>query len=140
MKTAFFTAPLDIELDVLLPEGFGRGGDEREYASDSRRRRALTAIPGCPQGTRVWREKLASDLLALGFGVLCPTEPCFFRDGNPDPIYLIVWVDDVFLSAPPTPCGRARKDRFVSGMKKLYPHGVKVSGDKTVFPLPGSHG
>ena len=72
VKTAFLTAPLDIELDVLLPEGFGRGGDEREYASDSRRRRALTAIPGCPQGTRVWREKLASDLLALGFGVLCP--------------------------------------------------------------------
>ena len=133
VKTAFLTAPLDIELDVLLPQGFGRGGDEHEYTSDSRRRRALTAIPGCPQGTRVWREKLARDLQALGFGVLCPSEPCFFKDDNPDPIYLIVWVDDVFLSAPSTPCGRARKERFVTGMKQLYPHGVKSLRTRQFF-------
>ena len=68
VKTAFLTAPMDIELDVILPEGFGTGQDNHLYDFFSaRRRRALTAIPGCPQGSRVWREKLVGDLGSLGF-------------------------------------------------------------------------
>ena len=48
VKTAFLNAPIDIELDVLLPDGFGTGKDDEQYSSASgRRRRALTAIPGC---------------------------------------------------------------------------------------------
>ena len=59
VKAAFLTAPLDIELDVILPDGFGIGSDDGQFSSpEGRRRRALTAIPGCPQGSRVWREKL----------------------------------------------------------------------------------
>ena len=53
VKTAFLNAPIDIELDVILPEGFGTGGDDKQYSSAmGRRRRVLTAIPGCPQGSR----------------------------------------------------------------------------------------
>ena len=56
IKTAFLNAPLDIELDVILPDGFGTGSDDDSFKSyEARRRRALTAIPGCPQGSRVWR-------------------------------------------------------------------------------------
>ena len=59
VKAAFLTAPLDIELDVILPDGFGVGSDDDQFSSPAgRRRRALTAIPGCPQGSRVWRERL----------------------------------------------------------------------------------
>ena len=31
VKTAFLNAPMDIELDVLLPEGFGTGVDDQQY-------------------------------------------------------------------------------------------------------------
>ena len=103
VKTAFLTAPMDIELDVILPEGFGRGGDHELFNSlSTRRRRALTAIPGCPQGTRVWREKLVADLSSLGFNTFIPTEPCMFRDvqKGEQPILLLVWVDDILVFSP----------------------------------------
>jgi Reverse transcriptase (RNA-dependent DNA polymerase) len=59
VKTAFLNAPIDIELDVILPEGFGTGQDDDQFSSqEGRRRRALTAIPGCPQGSRVWRQEM----------------------------------------------------------------------------------
>ena len=50
VKTAFLNVPIDIELDVLLPEGFGTGKDDDHYSSAmGRRRPAFTAIPGCPR-------------------------------------------------------------------------------------------
>ena len=68
VKAAFLTAPLDIELDVILPDGFGVGSDDAQFSSTiGRRKRAMTAIPGCPQGSRVWREKLVRVLASLGF-------------------------------------------------------------------------
>ena len=50
VKTAFLTAPLDIEFDVILHIGFGRKGEVGDLSSpESRRRRALTH-PGLPPG------------------------------------------------------------------------------------------
>ena len=133
VKTAFLTAPMDIELDVILPEGFGTGQDNHLYDSFSaRRRRALTAIPGCPK-VRVWREKLVGDLGSLGFKTFLPTEPCLFKDdqSGEDPIFLVVWVDDIFVFSPSGPHGRARKQVFVQGMERLFPHGLKVTAAGT---------
>ena len=93
IKTASLTAPIDIELDVILPNGFGWGEECDHLTPDSKRRRALTAIPGCPQGTRVWRQKLLSDLHSLGFFVPCPTEPCLLKESvDEDHIFIVVWV------------------------------------------------
>ena len=91
IKTAFLTAPLDIELDVILPNGFGRGEERDHVTPDSKRRRALTAIPGCPQGTRVWRQKLMRDLNSLGFFGICPTEPCFLKE-SVDEDHIFGWI------------------------------------------------
>ena len=88
VKTAFLTAPIDIELDVLLPEGFGTGEDDDHHmygTPATRRRRALTAIPGCPQGSRVWREKLVVDLNSLASRCSCQRSHVFLRttkEGN----------------------------------------------------------
>ena len=91
VKAAFLTAPLDIELDVILPDGFGIGSDDGQFSSpEGRRRRALTAIPGCPQGSRVWREKLVQVLASLGFKPFLPDEPCLLDSGS-DPIYLLTY-------------------------------------------------
>ena len=134
IKTAFLTAPLDIELDVILPNGFGRG-EASITAPESRRRRALTAIPGCPQGTRVWRQKLMRDLNNLGFSAVCPTEPCFLRDSavKDDPILIVVWVDDILVSSPSSGPGTLRRRSFVEALKRLYPHGLKVSPDNATL-------
>ena len=57
VKAAFLTVPLDVELDVILPEGFvfAEGTVPSMLGTEGRRCRALTAIPGCPQGTSIWR-------------------------------------------------------------------------------------
>lgn len=80
VKAAFLTAPLDIELDVILPDGFGIGSDDGQFSSpEGRCRRALTAIPGCPQGSRVWREKLVQVLASLVSNHSCRTNFPFLR-------------------------------------------------------------
>ena len=128
VKAAFLTAPLDIELDVILPDGFGIGSDDGQFSSpEGRRRRALTAIPGCPQGSRVWREKLVQVLASLGFKPFLPDEPCLFKDSGSDPIYLLTWVDDFVSSSPATPDGKKREDALKKGLRRCFPHGLKIS-------------
>ena len=126
VKTAFLNAPMDIELDVLLPEGFGTGVDDQQYSSlTGRRRRALTAIPGCPQGSRVWRQKMVGVFAELGFSTFLPDEPCLFKNTHPDPIFLVLWVDDIIVSAPLGDAGQ--RDNLFRGLQKRFP---------TVSPLP----
>ena len=62
VETGCFEAALDIELVVILPEGFGKGGDDDKCSSpEGKRRRALAAIPGCPQahayGMKSWSRR-----------------------------------------------------------------------------------
>ena len=128
VKAAFLTAPLDVELDVILPDGFGVGSDDDQFSSPAgRRRRALTAIPGCPQGSRVWRERLVQVLASLGFKSFLPDEPCLFRDSCSDPIFLLTWVDDFISSSPATAEGRRREEDLKKGLRRCFPHGLKIS-------------
>ena len=122
VKTAFLNAPIDIELDVLLPEGFGTGkGDEEFCSPEGRRRQALTAIP--PQGSRVWRKKILSVLTGLGFATFLPDEPCLLKDTQADPIFLVLWVDDTDLHR---------------GLYAQFPHGITISSASTkIFNLLG---
>ena len=85
---------------VLAGHRFGRDltdGFETILNSSSigRRRLALTAIPGCPQGSRFWREKLVRVLASMGFHTFLPDEPCRLKDSTLDPIF---------------PCNRKREE------------------------------
>ena len=93
VKAAFLTVPLDVELDVILPEGFvfAEGTVPSTLGMEGRRCRALTAIPGCPQGTRIWRGDMLATLNSLGFVTFLPSRPCLFWDAKQDPILLIVY-------------------------------------------------
>ena len=137
VKTAFLNAPIDIELDVILPEGFGTGVDDEQYASAAgRRRRVLTAIPGCPQGSRVWRQKIVGVLSELGFAAFLPDEPCLFKDSGPNPILLVLWVDDIIVSSPSN--DNTRRRTLSEGLQNRFPHGITITDDSTtVFHLLG---
>jgi hypothetical protein len=137
VKTAFLNAPIDIALDVILPEGFGTGDNDEQFSSpEGRRRRALTAIPGCPQGSRVWRAKIVSVLNQLGFTTFLPDEPCLFKDSHTDPIFLVLWVDDIIESSPSAADGR--RASLHKGLRTHFPHGITISDDSTkVFHLLG---
>ena len=65
IKTAFLTAPIDIELDVILPNGFGRGEECDHLTPDSRRRRALTAIRGARKGQECGARSFSATYPAL---------------------------------------------------------------------------
>ena len=136
-KTAFLNAPIDIELDVILPDGFGAGDSAEEFNSfDHRRRRALTAIPGCPQGSRVWRQKIVHVLNQLGFATFLPDEPCLFKDSYADPIVLVLWVDDMIESAPSTAADRSAT--LHRQLRAQFPHGIVISDESTkIFHLLG---
>ena len=121
VKTAFLNAPIDIELDVILPDGFGPGENNEQFNSfEGRRRRALTAIPGCPQGSRVWRQKIVGVLNQLGFSTFLPDEPCLFKDTHQDPIILVLWVDDIIESAPST--AASRSSDLHDRLRAHFPH------------------
>ena len=137
VKTAFLNAPIDIEPDVILPDGFATGGNDEQFNSfEGRRRRALTAIPGCPQGSRVWRQKIVGVLNRLGFSTFLPDEPCLFKDAHADPIILVLWVDDIIESAPTT--AATRSSDLHDRLRAHFPHGAKISDDDArVFHLLG---
>ena len=77
VETGCFEAALNIELVVILPEGFGTGGDDDQ----------------CSPGL-------------TGFHTFVPDELCISEDSKPVPIRLFTWVDDFVSSSPPTPGGR----------------------------------
>ena len=96
---------------------------------------SLTAIPGCPQGSRVWRQKIVGVLLELGFSTFLPDEPCLFKDQGTNPIFLVLWVDDIIVSAPND--ARRRRTLF-EGLQSHFPHGITITDDTTkVFHLLG---
>ena len=134
VKTAFLNAPIDIELDVILPEGFGtgRGGDEEFCSPEGRRRRALTAIPGCPQGSRVWRKKILSVLTNLGFTTFLPDEHAFLKT----PMRTLYFLDDIIESAPLG--AEQRSADLHRGLYQQFPHGITISSASTkIFNLLG---
>ena len=123
---------------MLLPEGFGIDGNNEEYSSATgRRRRALTAtaIPGCPQGSRVWRQKIVGVLSELGFSTFLPDEPCLFKDRDPNPIFLVLWVDDIIVSAPSE--DKTRRNILFKGLQERFPHGITITDSTKVFHLLG---
>ena len=66
-------------------------------------------------------------LASLGFKSFLPDEPCLFRDSCSDPIFLLTWVDDFISSSPATAEGRRREEDLKKGLRRCFPHGLKIS-------------
>ena len=87
VKTAFLNVPIDIELDVLLPEGFGT-------------KTTTSTLPLWAPSAGLDSHSSLAVLTELGFSTFLPDVPCLFKDKDPKPIFLVLGVDVIILSAP----------------------------------------
>ena len=72
----------------------------------------------------------------MGFNTFLPDEPCLLRDTHEDPIFLVLWVDDIIESSPNN--AKQRSTDLHRGLSQHFPHGVTISQDSaTVFHLLG---
>lgn len=70
VKTAFLNVPIDIELDVLLPEGFGT-------------KTTTSTLPLWAPSAGLDSHSSLAVLTELGFSTFLPDVPCLFKDKDP---------------------------------------------------------
>jgi hypothetical protein len=105
VHTAFLTADMDTEIYVKVPNWFkvDATGTEPGYTV----RRLLKAIPGIPQGPRLFYKK--TNPIFRGLELLqCTSEYCLYYCPVRK-IYLVIWVDDLFTFFPTTSMEPAAK-------------------------------
>jgi hypothetical protein len=96
---------MDALVYVLVPNWFcsNPAGAETGYSI----RRLLKGVPGIPQGPRLFHKKSHSIFTSFGL-TQCKSEFCLYycKDRH---LYLLVWVDDIFLFFPTqsTPAAKA---------------------------------
>ena len=136
VKTAFLTVPLDVQLDIILPPAFNTDPDfQRDAKPESFRRRCFMAIPGCRQGGRLFHLRIREVLLGNGFAVVSVEHQCLFRTLNDPPLWLLLWVDNVFVSAL-----RQHTDavaRVLAVLRREFPNGVHVGKAETSMHFLG---
>ena len=96
VSTAFLSADMDTEMYIKVPRWFCGSPSPTQVGHDVRR--VLKAIPGCPQGPRLFNRKTHSTHLKLGL-VQCKTEFALYKC-EARKLYLVTWVDDYFLFFP----------------------------------------
>jgi hypothetical protein len=96
ITTAFLLADMDTEVYVRVPNWFCENatGNEKGFSI----RRLLKAVPGIPQGPRLWHQLSKSVFRDLNL-VQCKSEWCLYYC-HKRKLYLLVWVDDLFLFFP----------------------------------------
>ena len=124
VKTAFLTTPMDCQVDVTLPEAFNASKDLQPGARrGTDRHRVLKVIPGCPQGSRLWHAHLSAFLRGKGFVPVAPQEECLLvEQDKPDGIHLLVWTDDICVSATAGDALRVRE--LLLALRTHYPNGI----------------
>ena len=127
VKTAFLTTPMDCQIDVTLPEAFNANKDLQLGARrGTDRHRVLKVIPGCPQGSRLWHAHLSAFLRGKGFVPVAPQEECLLVEHDkPDGIHLLVWTDDICVSA--SEGDALRVAQLLLALRAHYPNGIHES-------------
>ena len=97
VHTAFLSAEMDAEVYVRVPSYFTDNPDPDKPVHHTIHR-LLMAIPGCPQGPRLWNKKLHKELTALHL-VQCKHEFPLYATTDKK-IFILVWVDDIFMFFP----------------------------------------
>jgi hypothetical protein len=76
------------------------------------------ALYGCVESSRLWFEKIAGDLAELGFKAN-EYDPCVFNRGSlPEQTTVVVYVDDIFISA----LTESDIDNLLSELNAKYPN------------------
>ena len=96
VSTAFLAAKMDTDLYMAVPNWFCKQPNGSEVGFTIRK--ALKAIPGVPQGPRLWG-KTSKAIFEEADLRHSKAESCLYFCSKRS-IYIIVWVDDIFLFAP----------------------------------------
>ncbi|GBN12713.1 Retrovirus-related Pol polyprotein from transposon TNT 1-94 [Araneus ventricosus] len=90
IKTAFLHG--NLEDDMSQPEGYIQAGQEQKVCKLNK------AIYGLKQAARAWHLKIGESLIKYGFEQ-SKADPCLFKfANNGNPIYIIVYVDDLLIA------------------------------------------
>lgn len=89
---AFLNGVLHEEVYVKQPEGFD-DGTGRVY-------RLRKALYGLKQAPRVWNEDIGATLVDAGFTRSASDEALYVRFERGEPVYVLVYVDDLLLVSP----------------------------------------
>ncbi|CAI7784824.1 unnamed protein product [Closterium sp. NIES-53] len=89
---AYLNAVLQEEVYVRQPEGFD-DGTGRVY-------RLRKALYGLKQAPRAWNEEIGTTLIAAGFDRSACDEALYIRFVDEEPVYVLVYVDDLLLVSP----------------------------------------
>ncbi|CAI7900183.1 unnamed protein product [Closterium sp. NIES-53] len=89
---AYLNAVLQEEVYVRQPEGFD-DGTGRVY-------RLRKALYGLKQAPHAWNEEIGTTLIASGFDRSACDEALYIRFVDEEPVYVLVYVDDLLLVSP----------------------------------------
>ncbi|CAI7896474.1 unnamed protein product [Closterium sp. NIES-54] len=89
---SYLNAVLQEEVYVRQPEGFD-DGTGRVY-------RLHKALYGLKQAPRAWNEEIGTTLIAAGFDRIACDEALYIRFVDEEPVYVLVYVDDLLLVSP----------------------------------------
>ena len=96
VKTAYLNAPIDVEIYMQQPDGFEKRGENGEKLVCKLKK----SLYGLKQSGRNWNNMLHNYLRSENFSQSL-ADPCVYtRDSETNGcIILIIWVDDIILSA-----------------------------------------
>lgn len=128
IETAFLTADMDCEVWVTMPPLWGRGAST--ITSNCQRhsppRRLLKGVPGIPQGSRLFYDTFAAQLLLMDFVPSVADKCLFLKKARSAFCAVLLWVDD-FIFAGDT---EAMWDAFIAQLSAKF---TLTSGDLVTF-------
>jgi transposase InsO family protein len=93
VKTAFLNGRLDEEIWITPPEGLGNIPAGQACLLHR-------ALYGLKQSPKVWYDRLAADLGAVGFTPAVADRGLFVRHGKSETVYILIYVDDLLIIGP----------------------------------------
>ena len=104
--TAFLCSDLDTEIYVTMPKAvLAHNKAAASAAAEGKTEyRLLKGVPGIPQGSRLFSKKSHGIITGVGFTRSKVDHALYIAPNN---IYLVVWVDDLFLFFPIEQAGTA---------------------------------
>ena len=96
VKTAFLSAEMDTEVYVTLPPAFNDDPALQPDAKNSKTvHRLLKGVPGIPQGSHLFNNKVHSVLSELDYG-RAPDDYCLYVHKTQS-IFIALWTDDGYI-------------------------------------------
>ena len=105
VHTAFLSADMDTLVYVIIYNWFKCNATGKETGFTIRK--LLKGVPGIPQGSRLFHKKVHAIFTSLGL-VQCKSEFCLYFCLKRK-LYLIIWVDDIFLFFPKSSSDQAKQ-------------------------------